>query len=260
MSTQNRGMHAQEGGCLNIVPSTLYQHIFFRPRAQVAAVLYIVMSGKCQRRERKKRQSVMSLDGQPTMDDNDSKRLRRFSLKKYLFSRPSRDHLIARRGVSWFFLLAAARCGRTRRRRRGRVYSAPMSSLFYYRLWLRGFSFFSPQICRAIEGPAPCAEILAAAAAELIRFLWKKDVCVPGPTSSSGIIAGGCWNSWKYDRKFSARVLKFWLLLRLVSQNIKESCCEWQMILKIKFEERWEVYIYKKVKFATILLNHSSNC
>jgi hypothetical protein len=58
----------------------------------------------------------MSLDGQPTMDDNDSKRLRRFSLKKYLFSRPSRDHLIARRAAlvdffSWLPRDAVARGG-----------------------------------------------------------------------------------------------------------------------------------------------------
>jgi hypothetical protein len=95
----HRGMHAQEGGCLNIVPSTLYQqaHIyFFSPRAQFAAVLYCDErqmsksreSAQEREREKKKTQSV-SLDGQPTMDDNDSKRLRRFSLKKYLFSRPS---------------------------------------------------------------------------------------------------------------------------------------------------------------------------
>lgn len=179
---------------------TSHIYFLFSPRAQFAAVLYCDErqmsksreSAEEREREKKDSQSV-SLDGQPTMDDNDSKRLGRFSLKKYIFSRPSRDHHIAR-GVSWFFLYSwLPRCGRTRRRRRGRVYSAPMSSLFYYRLWLRGFSLFSPQICRAFEGPEPCAEIIAAVV-ELIRFLWKKDVCVPGPVSS----------------RIAEWVLKFW--------------------------------------------------
>lgn len=106
-------MHAQEGGCLNIVPSTLYQQaciaIYFLVRARSSLLYYIYCDerqmSKARRRERKK--DSVSLDGQPTKDDNDSKRLGRFCLKKYLFPRPSRDHLIAR-GVSWFFLYLAA--------------------------------------------------------------------------------------------------------------------------------------------------------
>jgi len=120
----------------HIIPTSTY--IFFSPRAQFAAVLYCderQMSKSresAQEREREKRrsQSVLMVNRLwmiMTLNDSEG-----FPSKNIFFHVPL--VIISSRAALVDFFSWLPRCGRTRRRRRGRVYSAPMSSLFYYRL------------------------------------------------------------------------------------------------------------------------------